>query len=84
MQSDLIFFEGKKEMQSIQSYTKRRMHLIKANVRLTKPMSAENISWRRCSLFDLKCVLIEFFLCKKLKQINSQAYPAAGPLNKKS
>jgi len=24
------------------------------------------------------------FLCKKLKQINSQAYPAAGPLNKKS
>lgn len=64
MQSDLIFFEGKKEMKSIQSYTKRRMHLIKANVRLTKPMSAENISWRRCSLFDLKCVLIEFFYVK--------------------
>ena len=65
MQSDLIFFEGKKEMKSIQSYTKRRMHLIKANVRLTKPMSAENISWRRCSLFHLKCVLIEFFYVKR-------------------
>lgn len=81
MRSDIFWGEEGNEINTV---THKTSNSLKANVRLTKPMSAENISWRPCPLFDLKCVLIKFFLCKKLKQINSQAYPAAGPLNKKS
>ena len=84
MQSDLIFFEGKPGNE-INTVIHKTSNSLKANVCLTKPMSAENISWRCCRLFDLLKICANWiFLCKKWKQINSQAYPAAGPLNKKS
>ena len=51
MQSDLIFFEGE-EGNEINTVIHKTSNSLKANVCLTKPMSAENISWRRCRLFD--------------------------------